>query len=764
MAYIGQRMTRVEDERLVIGQGQYVSDITPSGTLHLAVVRSLHAHARITHLDLSSAQCLDGVIGVYGPDDLLPIMKPFPPGMVDSRLQARMPTPLATGRVHYVGEPVAVVVALSRYIAEDAARLVEVNYEPLPVVTDPVAGEYADPIHDGADSNLAAEIAYRVGAGADALKDADLVVQTSLRLGRVVGHPMEPRGIVAIYDSEQQNLSVYAGTQGVHGFRKSLADMLGLPESRIRVVAPDTGGGFGLKSRIYPEDVLATYLAMRLNRPVKWQGDRYEEFISTNQERDQWHRAKIGVKRDGRIVAVVDEYYQDQGAYTPSGIIVADTTAVSIMGPYRVPNFEAVGKVVLTNKVPVGPYRGAGRPQGTFVMERLMDHAADALGMDRVQIRRINLLTPDQLPYQNGISSRGALMTLPYGEYQKTMEQIVDAIQYEQYRDTVRCEGDWRLGIGIANYLEMSGGVGFEGAKMRLLSDGRVQIATGASGQGQGHRTAIGQVAADRLGVPFEQIVVVEGDTAAIERGIGTFGSRTMIMAGNATTQAAKGFRQRLLAFAADLFEASPQDLMWQHGTISVSGVPARALSLAQIAEEALARQQELEYEAYFDASGPAFGMGTHGVEVAVNTKTWEVKIRQYRICHDGGVIVNPLLVEGQTIGGTVQGLGTALFEALIIDPDSGQPQNASFLDYLLPGAGEMPDFMITEVEYPDPTNPEGFKGVAEGGVMPPMAAVCAAIEDALKEWHVRADVLPITPNDIFLQVTRGGAHETRSI
>lgn len=756
MGYIGQRMTRVEDERLVTGKGRYVSDITPPGTLHLAIVRSLHAHAKITGLDFAAARNLAGVVGVYGPKDLAPIMRPLPKGTPDPRLRAQMPTPLAIDRVHYVGEPVAVVVAENRYIAEDAAQLVEVGYEPLSAITDPVEGEHAPPIHLGSQSNLAAEVHYTVGSGAAALSSADHVVEVTLRLGRVVGHPMEPRGIVAIFDPDTKSLLVYAGTQGVHGFRHSLAEMLQMPDNRIRVVAPDTGGGFGLKTRIYAEDVLATYLAVQLKRPIKWAGDRREEFMSTNQERDQVHYAKIGVKSSGEIVAVVDHFFQDQGAYTPSGIIVPDTTAICIMGPYRVPHFEAVGKVVYTNKVSVGPYRGAGRPQGTFVMERLLDHAADALGMDRVEIRRINLLTPDQFPYHNGIPARGASMTLPYGEYQKTMDQVVAAIDYDTFRDPVQ-KGDWKLGVGVANYLGMSGGFGFEGAKMRLLNDGRIEIATGSSSQGQGHRTAIAQVAADRLNLPFEQFVVVEGDTDAIERGIGTFGSRTMMMTGNATAQAAPGFRKRLLEYAAQIFEAAPEDLQWDLGRISVTGVPTRSLSLAELAKHAASQNVTLEVAAYFDAVGPAFGMGTHGVVVAVNVKTWAIEIRDYRICHDGGVLVNPLLVEGQTIGGTVQGIGTALFESLIIDPESGQPLNATFLDYLLPAAGEMPDFKVTEVEYPDPTNPEGFKGVAEGGIMPPMAAICAAVENALRPWSVHADTLPITPSDLFYQVAKGG-------
>lgn len=752
MGYIGKRMTRVEDARLVTGQGRYVSDIELPGTVHMAIVRSLYAHAEITRLDLSQAQQLPGVVGVYGPKELAAIMRPLPLGTPDPRLDAITPMPLASDRVHYVGEPVAVVVASDRYVAEDAAALVNVGYRALDALTDPRVAMNAPALHPGHPSNEVATIHYRVGSGQDALDAADLVVDVDLRLDRVVAHPMEPRGVVADYQAKTQELVIYAGTQGVHGYRRAIASMLDLKDEQVRVIAPDTGGGFGVKNRIYPEDVLAAYLTCQLSVPVKWQGDRNEEFISTNQERDQWHHARIGVNKDGKIVAVHDNFFQDQGAYTPAGIIVADTTAICIPGPYRVPDFEVTGHVVLTNKVPVGPYRGAGRPQGTFVMERLLDHAADALGMDRLDIRRVNLIKPEELPYQNGLPGRGGPMTIPYGEFQSTMDQVATAIHYDQYDHEKDTEGPWRLGVGIANYLEMSGGAGFEGARMRLLEDGRIEVATGASSQGQGHLTAFAQVAADRLQVPFEQIMVVEGDTQAIHRGVGTFGSRSMIMVGNATRMAAEGFRTKLLEFAADMFEAAMDDLHWEHGTITVQGVPSRTIGLRDIASRATREGRTLEYEAFYDATGPAFGMGTHGVVVAVHQKTFAIEIREYQICHDGGVVVNPLLADGQTIGGTVQGLGTALFERLVFD-QTGQPLNATFLDYLLPAAGEMPDFVIAEREYAEPTNPEGFKGIAEGGIMPPMAAICAAIENALENFSITVDQLPVTPNYLFSQV-----------
>ncbi|MDA8195146.1 MAG: xanthine dehydrogenase family protein molybdopterin-binding subunit [Thermaerobacter sp.] len=747
MTYIGQRLPRKEDDRLVRGRGNYVDDIMlPGGMLHLAMVRSAYAHAQVLCRDFQQARAYPGVVAVLGPEEVSGIMRRERQVMADPRAVPALPTPLAQERVLHVGEAVAAVLAESRYIAEDAAERVRVQYREIQPVVSPQQALAAPAIHPELPDNRAGRVHYRVGQGRQALTQADLVVRARLRLGRVVALPMEPRGVLAAYDSATKRLTVYAGTQGVHSYRDGLAAALAIEPHRIRVVSPDTGGGFGVKNRVYPEDVLAAYCAMRWGRPVKWMGDRREEFISTNQERDQWHEAALGVTRDGRIVAVVDDFIQDQGAYLPSGILVADTTAISIPGPYKIPHFEAVGDTIYTNKVSVGPYRGAGRPQGTFVMERLLDRAADALGMDRVEIRRRNLVRPEDMPYRNGLVARGRAMTQESGDYIACLDAVVRDLRSMR----VDAPAGWLTGLGIANYLEMSAGAGYEGAVMRLLDNGQVEVNLGVSFQGQGHETTFSQIAADRLQIPLEQVAVREGDTDAIARGIGTFGSRAVMMAGNAIGLAAAAFRRQAMAEAAAMLEAAVEDVEWQAGTMAVAGVPARAVSLGDLAAHLGRQNRMLRVEEYYEASGAAFGMGTHGVRVAIDPETLLVRIIGYQIRHDAGTVVNPLLADGQTIGATVQGLGTALFEELLFDGDSGQPINASLLDYLLPSADVMPDIAVSEQPHPDPNNPEGFKGLAEGGIMPPMAALCAAIEEALRPHRIVLDTIPVTPSDLF--------------
>jgi carbon-monoxide dehydrogenase large subunit len=512
-----------------------------------------------------------------------------------------------------------------------------------------------------------------------------------------------------------------------------------------------------VKNRLYPEDALAAYLAMRTGRPVKWVGDRREEFLSTNQERDQVHEAALGVRRDGTIVALVDHFVQDNGAYCMAGLVVPETTCVSLPGPYRVPNIAVEGVVVLTNKVPVSPYRGAGRPQGTFVMERLLDLAADALGQSRVAIRDANLLRPQDLPYRSGVRYRDVPLEIREGDFPAIMHAALDHLELQ---DLAREKADLArqgrlLGLGLANYLEISSGLGFEGAKVRLAEDGMIEIASGSASQGQGHPTMLAQIAADRLGVEMERIRVIEGDTGAIARGIGTFGSRTTVMAGNAVSAAARVFREKLLAEAAERLEASPADLVLRDGAVYVEGVPARALLLSTLAADEALRDR-LTVEHYYQTEEPALGMGTHAVLVEIDRETLALRLRRYVIVHDAGVVVNPLSADGQTIGAAVQGLGTTLYEELHLD-ESGQPLNTSFMDYLLPGAVEMPDFEIHEREFPATSNPEGFKGLAEGGIMPPMAAVLSAVEDALAIPGLHLEEIPVTPAKLHALLSRLG-------
>jgi carbon-monoxide dehydrogenase large subunit len=749
--YIGQPLTRREDRRLVTGGGRYVSDLTRPGMLHLAVVRSPHAHARIVGRDYTAARATAGVVGVYGPDELGAIMRPFPVSMPDPRLKNAMPTVVADGVVRYVGEPVAMVLAENRYVAEDAAELVQIDYDPLPAMLDPTQPDAGPVLHPNLGTNLVAQVGYRVGDGESALHTAAVVARRTVRLARVVAHPMEPRGVLAEWDPRAERLTVWAATQGVWGIRAAIAELLQISRDQVQVIAPDVGGGFGVKNRLYPEDAAAVYLALTVCRPIKWAGDRREEFLATNQERDQVHEAAIGVDREGRIVAVVDRFVQDNGAYTHSGLIVPNTTAICIPGPYRVPHLAVEGQVVLTNKVPIGPYRGAGRPQATFVMERLLDAAADALHMDRVEIRRRNLVQPDDLPWSTGVPGRdGSSVVYHEGDFPACMEEVVNRLPDRKE------PGLWSA-TAVANYMEMSAGAGFEGIRLTLTDEGRVRVAAGSAGQGQGHQITLAQIAADHLAIPIESIEVVEGDTRAVSRGIGTFGSRTVVLAGNGVAVVAPQFRDRLLASAARVLEAAPGDLVWQRDGIEVKGVPARRLTLPELAR----RWQELgetplQAEGQWGGEAAEWGMGTHGVRLTVDPETLEIRITDYIICHDAGRMVNPLLVRGQTIGGTIQAVGQALWEELFID-EIGQPLNTTFMDYRIPEATGMPDLEMYEQEFRSSTNPEGYKGIGEGGVMPPMAVILSALELALKPAGIQLNRLPITPPVLF--ETLAGSH-----
>ena len=743
--YIGRALPRREDARLTTGRGQYVGDIRVADCLHLALVRSPHAHADLVSVRADKARSLPGVVAVYQAGDLN--LPPFS-ALDDPRIVAVPQPVLAHDRVRYVGEPVAVVVAESRYAAEDAAEVVEVDYHPKPAATDP---EGAAPIlHPGLDGNCAGRVTLIHGDGRAALTKAPVVVDVRLRLGRVVANPMEPRAVLALYDRASDGLTVYAATQSVFGYRRALAHVLGRSEASIRVLAPDVGGGFGVKNRLYPEDALAALLAIRLRRPVRWTGDRQEEFLSTNQERDQLHHATVGLDQAGRIIAVVDDFVQDNGAYTASGVSVLNTTAISIPGPYRIPHLDVVGRMVLPNKVPLGPYRGAGRPQGNFVMERLLDAAADRLGMDRVRLRRLNLIRPADLPYVTAIPSGQQPLVYDHGDFPAVLNRLLSEPElagFAERRAAALREGR-RLGLGVAVYIELSAGAGgFEDAVYRLDPDGTVVVSLGSASQGQGHETALAQIAADRLDVPLDAVRIQEADTARVTRGVGTFGSRTTVVAGNAVADGARKFRRALLEVAAARLEAHVDDLEWGRGTIRVRGVPARGLTLAEIA-----RDSAPEATGTYTATRLEYGFGAHAAEAELDPQTGAVKVRRYWICHDGGRVVNPLLADGQTIGGTVQGLGTVLYERLAMDA-AGQPQNASLMDYLLPTAADSPHFRVLSQEYASTGNPEGFKGLAEGGTIPPMAAVAAAIEDAARPDSIQICDLPVQPHRIWDQL-----------
>lgn len=747
-SWIGKAVPRVEDPMLIQGQGLYVSDVHFENQWTMALVRSPHAHAAIKAIRTDAAKALAGVHAVVAASDFPELSQPI------GGMSPIAPPVLATDTVFYVGQPVVAILADTRYIAEDAADLVEIDFDPLPALVDAETAAQDDVVlHKDFGTNILEHFEQTSGAGKAALAQADHIVSATLKMGRVSAQPMEPRATAAAYDADSDTLMVYHATQAIHRSQERIAEFLQMENSQVRVVAPEVGGGFGVKGGSYPEEAMVSFFAKQFRNPVKWAGDRFEEFFGTYQEREQTHHVQLGLAQDGTIVALVDTFYQDNGAYPGGGMMVAQNTGRNIPGPYRIPSFAIDGYTVMTNKVPQAPYRGAGRPQGHYIIERMLDRAADQLGFDRAELRLRNLVRPGDFPYKTGISG----VTLDSGDYPKVFHELLDMMNLPEFRrqqEEARKQGV-RLGIGLANCVEISAGFGFEGVRLKLEPGGRILLTTGATNQGQGHRTALAQIAADTLGVPLDQVTVIEGDTGRIEKSIGTFGSRTIIMAGNAIPLTSRGFVDKARERAADILEAHVEDVQYENGQFFVKGVPSVSLDWERIANE-MPDGSILQHEDYFSSNSSTFGFGSHGVIVAVDEATRNVHIERYVILHDSGKVVNPLLANGQVIGGTVQGLGSAMYEEMLFSPD-GQPLTTSFLDYRLPAAAEMPDFEIHHRDYPAPTNPDGYKGVGEAGIIPSQAIMLSAVEDAFSDRQLALDYAPITPGRLFQELQKRG-------
>lgn len=749
--WTGKSIPRVEDPKLIQGQGTYVSDIQFANQWVMALVRSPHAHAIIEAIRTDAAAQLKGVHAVITSQENPELLRPLP-GM-----EPLAPPILAYDRVHYAGQPIVAILADNRYIAEDAADLVEIDFKPLPALINAEKAAKDDTLlHPEFGTNILEHFEKISGQGRDALNQADHVIRATLRMGRVSAQPMEPRGVAARYDSDTDTLVVYDSTQAVHRAQERIAGFLEMDKERVRVIAPEIGGGFGVKNGSYPEETLVTYLAKHFNHPIKWAGDRFEEFFSTYQEREQIHYVQLGLSKEGHIVGLIDTYYQDNGAFPGGGMMVSQNTARNIPGPYRIPNLAIEGFTVMTNKVPQAPYRGAGRPQGHYIIERMLDRAADQLNWDRAEIRMKNLVRPTDFPYSTGIEG----VSLDSGNYPEVFQDllnIIDLPSFRQRQNEARRQGI-RLGLGLSNCVEISAGFGFEGVRLNLQPGGQILLTTGATNQGQGHRTALAQIAADVLGVTLDRVTVMEGDTDGIERSVGTFGSRTMIMAGNAARIAGEGFINKVRQNAADLLEAHVEDVQFENGRFFVKGVPSVSLDWEAIASDIESRKNAEWpiHEDYFSSNSATYGFGSHATIVRVDEATRDIQIERYVILHDSGKVVNPLLANGQVIGGIVQGLGSALYEEMLFGPD-GQPLTTSFLDYRLPGAKEMPDIEVHHRDYPAPTNPEGYKGVGEAGIIPSQAIMLSAVEDAFSDLNLTLDYAPITPGRLFQTLLERG-------
>jgi carbon-monoxide dehydrogenase large subunit len=754
----GQRIKRREDPRLITGQGRYVADLPAPTSAHVAFLRSPHAHARIVRVNLEGARRMPGVVFAAAAAELGEIARPVPPLMVHPALKAAMPCPLAVDRVRFVGETVAAAVAEDRYLAEDAVEKIDVEYEVLPAVVDMTkALERGSPlVHESLGGNLGARLHLKTGDVDAAFARCDRVLKERILIVRGTAGFMENRGILAVPEPGGK-LTVWASHQSPHMVHRGLCDLLGLQTHQLRVVAPDVGGGFGPKATIYPEDYVLPWLALKLGRPVRWIEDRREDLLATVQERDQIHEIEVGFNNDGTLVAMRDRVLMEHGAYSIYGLVVPFLVTTSILGQYRVPTFEVDLSVVYTHKVPVAPLRGAGRPQGAYVMERAADLVARELGIDPAEIRFKNFIQPQEFPYPTGLPFRdGSIQTFDSGSYPACLQKVLDMAGYERLRKQQaeeRARGR-HIGIGIGTCVESTGLGPYEGATVKVDGKGRVLLITGSGPQGQGHETSLAQVAADALGVPLENVSFVSGDTDAIPFGIGTISSRIATVSAPAVLAAATKVREKALAMASGMLEAPKGDLTIEDGRIFVKGSPSKAVSLGEVASAAAGRpglpmpggiSPGLEATEYFNVTGTAFSSGTNLAVVEVDPETGEVKVLRYFVVHDCGRVINPLIVDGQIHGGVVHGLGNALYEDVPYGPD-GQPLAASFMDYLIPTAAECPPFEVAHIETPSPHNPLGIKGCGESGTIPAAGTLISAIEDALSPYGVHLGDLPLNP------------------
>jgi aerobic carbon-monoxide dehydrogenase large subunit len=763
--YVGAEIRRREDPRLLTGRSHYVDDLHPAGCLHAAVLRSPHAHARIRRLGLDGARAHPGVVGCFAFGDLEDLLRPLPlagspPPPLQARVGFRMKTAaqlaLATDRVRHVGEPVAVVVATDPYVAYDAVDLIDVEYEPLTAIVDAEAGlaPGAVLLHEEWGDNVGVAFDVRIGDAERALGDAHVRVGARFHVPRYTGMPMETRGLLAEPTARGDGMTVWASTQVPHWLQRTLSEAIGLPAHKLRVVAPEVGGGFGVKTTIYPEDMLVPAIAARLERPVKWIESRREHLASATHSREQIHDAEIGATRDGLIVGFRDRFLLDLGAYNPWGIVQPYNTVAHLLGPYRIRNAAFEGRAVVTNKTPHAPYRGAGRPEAAFVMDRLLDMLSRKVGLDPAELRRRNLVRPDEMPYDLGILYRdGNPLVYDGGDFPDALARALRAADYDAVRTAqpeLRARGIHR-GVGISCYVEGTGVGPYEGASIRLDASGKVVVATGACSQGQGHETVYAQIAADAIGTALEDVTVIGGDTDAIPFGIGTFASRSTVLAGNAVAASGAAVRAKLVRAAARLLEAADADLLVEDGRVFVRGSPGRALTFSSIVRASLptfqapgAVEPDFEATTYQGVPTVTYASAVHVAVVEVDPETGRVQLLRYVVAHDCGRVINPMLVDGQIHGGVAQGIGGGLGEEIVYD-SAGQLLTGSLMDYAVPRADELPFIETVHLEHPSPRNPLEVKGVGEGGAISPPAALANAVEDALAPFGVRITQGPVT-------------------
>ena len=754
---MGARVPRLEDPRLLRGQASFVDDLSLPGILHAAVLRSPHAHARIRKTNLSAVRAAPGVVDAFCLGDIWQNPPSIPVVVGVPSLLPCAQYPLAREIVRYVGEPVAIVVASDRARAEEALEAAEVEYDPLPVLSDANQARAvgAQLLHATAPGNVAARWTQGFGDVKAAFQEADHVVRDHLRMQRYTGVPLETRGILASPDPVSGELTIWASGQWPHTARRITAAMLGIEERRIRCILPDVGGGFGVKCDIYPEDILIPLAATRLNRPVKWIEDRREHFLGSVHAREMTFDVELALKADGTILGMRGQIISDQGAYVRTlGIVNASLAITGLPGPYNIKSYSAEVICPLTNKSPTSTYRGAGAPEGTYARERLLDIASHQLGIDPAELRLKNLLPPEALPYNTGLVNVEAAVSYDLGDFPAALRQALEKANYADFRKAqlrARSEGQLR-GVGICVYVQQAAIGPYESAEVRVDGNGNVSVVSGAAPQGQGSATALAQIVADELEVPLERVSVGFGDTARIPFGVGTYASRNAVMAGSAAFGAAQRVREKAIQVAAHLFEASPADVEWKDGVAHIVGVPDKGYTLAELAQAARpggtrppGTEPGLEARYYFEKKQSPFSYGVHVAEVDVEPETGDVKLSRYVVVNDCGRMINPMIVEGQIAGGVAQGAGGALLEELIYD-EQGQLLTASLLDYPLPTSLDLPPIEISHLVSPSNLNPLGVKGVGEGGAIGAHAAVTNAVADAIAHTGARVHETPLRP------------------
>ena len=774
--WVGRPVPRKEDSRLLRGAGVYVDDVPePRGTLHLAVLRSPYAHARIGAVDASEAEALEGVVAVAAGADVADLIPPFAadyerPGFKISRRSV-----LAADKARFVGDGVAAVLAENAYVAEDALGLIHVDYERLPAVSgvEDALKPDAPRVHEELADNVLVEGGHGTAGFDDAFEAADHVLRERFRVNRVAGVAMEPRGCLAVHEKSDDAVTLWTGTQVPHMLRVGIARCLGWPESAVRVVAPDVGGGFGPKMYLYPEELLAVALARKYRRPVKWIEDRLEDFLTTLQARDHVYEVAVAFDGDGVVEAVSVDALVNSGAYStwPMGVGLEPFQGpLNMPGPYRFRRFAFTCKGVATNTCPTGAYRGVSAPGVAMAMEGMMDRIARFLGLDRAEVRRRNLVGPDEFPYVNAVDQLYVT-----GSYVECMDRALEMADYEGYlaaRPPERLVDGRYRGIGVAVVTELGGQgaarykaralsdlPGFDMARVELGPDGRVLATTSFSSQGQGHETAFAQIVADELGVPVDDVTVRGGDTGNSPFGTGTFASRGAVVGGGAVMRASGELRERVRRFAAHLMEASPDDIVLEGGHAHVRGVRQMRVGLRDVARAAhgltetirLPEGEEfgLEATATYDPAASSISNACHVACVGVDAATGVVEVERYIVVHDCGRVVNPLLVKGQIQGGVAQGLGQALFEEILYDAE-GQMLSGTLMDYMVPTALDVPTLEMAHIESPATDNIGGFKGAGEGGVIGALPAIACAVGDALAPLGANVNRLPLRPDTVL--------------